>query len=187
VDKSATLDASIGASGPHVFAVRISRARQSQPSRPPHPTARFVTIASRPSVGETRGETPLICPTRQAEYFLRQVWTGQITLKWFNKLGCARRGHRADVRRIGPRDASRGCRRGYLRCPLGPSEQILPDKRAAKGGCSLVCCRKTESVPFQPHLRCFASGQPQARQVELSMLRNAPMRGARHDYVRERP
>src|SRR5882762_5238708 len=34
------LDASIGASEPHDFAVRFSRARQSQPSRPPHPTAR---------------------------------------------------------------------------------------------------------------------------------------------------
>jgi hypothetical protein len=34
------LDASIGASEPHVFTVRSSRARQSQPSRPPHLTAR---------------------------------------------------------------------------------------------------------------------------------------------------
>jgi hypothetical protein len=50
-DRSTRLDASIGASGPHDFAVRISRARQSQLSRPPHPTARFVTIASRPSFG----------------------------------------------------------------------------------------------------------------------------------------
>jgi hypothetical protein len=39
-DRSTRLDASIGASGPHDFAVRISRARQSQLSRPPHPTAR---------------------------------------------------------------------------------------------------------------------------------------------------
>jgi len=46
---SQKLDASIGASGPHDFAVRISRARQSQLPRPPHLTARFVTIASRPS------------------------------------------------------------------------------------------------------------------------------------------
>jgi hypothetical protein len=50
-DTSTKLDASIGASGPHDFAVRIGRARQSQLSRPPHPTARFVTIASRPSFG----------------------------------------------------------------------------------------------------------------------------------------
>jgi hypothetical protein len=37
---SQELDAGIEASGPHDFAVRISHARQSQPPRPPHPTAR---------------------------------------------------------------------------------------------------------------------------------------------------
>ena len=42
----ADLTPAIGASGPHDFAVRFSRARQSQPSRPPHPTARFVTCAT---------------------------------------------------------------------------------------------------------------------------------------------
>ena len=46
------LDASVGASGPHDFAVRLSHARQSCATpRPPHPTATFVTIASRPSFG----------------------------------------------------------------------------------------------------------------------------------------
>jgi hypothetical protein len=35
-----SLTPAIGASGPHDFAVRLSRARQSQPLRPPHPTAR---------------------------------------------------------------------------------------------------------------------------------------------------
>jgi hypothetical protein len=34
------LDASIAAPGPHDFAVRFSRARPSQLTRPPHPTAR---------------------------------------------------------------------------------------------------------------------------------------------------
>ena len=34
------LDTSVAVSGPHDFAVRFSRARQSQLSRPPHPTAR---------------------------------------------------------------------------------------------------------------------------------------------------
>ena len=37
---SQELDASTAASGPHDFAVRSSHARQSQLSRPPHPTAR---------------------------------------------------------------------------------------------------------------------------------------------------
>src|SRR5882724_4214402 len=36
----ATVDANIGASGPHVFAVRFGRARQSQPPRPPQPAPR---------------------------------------------------------------------------------------------------------------------------------------------------
>ena len=34
------LDASTGASGPHAFAVRLGRARQSHPWRPPHPAPR---------------------------------------------------------------------------------------------------------------------------------------------------
>jgi hypothetical protein len=55
-DTSRQLSASIGAPEPHAFAVRFSRARQSQLSRPPHPTARFVTIASRPSCRVRRSE-----------------------------------------------------------------------------------------------------------------------------------
>ncbi|MGZ3324124.1 MAG: hypothetical protein ACXU9C_24555, partial [Xanthobacteraceae bacterium] len=37
---SQELDASIGASGPHDFAVRIRRARQQRRQRPPHPAPR---------------------------------------------------------------------------------------------------------------------------------------------------
>jgi hypothetical protein len=43
------LDASLGASGPHDFAVRFTRVRLSAPKRPPHPT---------PNVRDDR-ETPL--------------------------------------------------------------------------------------------------------------------------------
>ena len=44
------LDASVAASGPHDFAVRIRRASsQARRPRPPHPAATFVTIAQRPS------------------------------------------------------------------------------------------------------------------------------------------
>jgi hypothetical protein len=45
------LNASVGASGPHDFAVHIARARPARALRPPHLTATFVTIASRPSFG----------------------------------------------------------------------------------------------------------------------------------------
>ena len=42
------LDASTAASGPHDFAVRNHHARQAWLSRPPHLTARFVTMANAP-------------------------------------------------------------------------------------------------------------------------------------------
>src|ERR1700687_4382256 len=45
------LCASIGAPGPHVFAVRVRHARQSLPLRPSHVPATLVTIATRPSSG----------------------------------------------------------------------------------------------------------------------------------------
>ena len=45
---SQELDASVGASEPHDFAVLLSSVRQKAHPRPPHLTATFVTIASRP-------------------------------------------------------------------------------------------------------------------------------------------
>src|SRR5207344_2200549 len=41
--------------------------------------------------GETGGFKSLIWPTAKAEYFFRQDWTGQISLKWFGKFDFARR------------------------------------------------------------------------------------------------
>ena len=43
--------------------------RLSQASRPPHLTARFVTIASRPSSGEMGEVKPVICPTTEGGIF----------------------------------------------------------------------------------------------------------------------
>src|SRR5229473_4610466 len=45
------LSASVGAPGPHDFAVRVSCARLAPLSRPSHPAPTSVTIAKRPSVG----------------------------------------------------------------------------------------------------------------------------------------
>src|SRR5436309_14363481 len=42
------LDASVGASGPHNFAVRVSAFRQPRRPRPLHPAPTSVTIAKRP-------------------------------------------------------------------------------------------------------------------------------------------
>jgi hypothetical protein len=62
----ANLTPAIGASGPHDFAVRFSRARQSQLSRPPRPTPRVVTCATPLSSGGMAQEVKLICPRDQA-------------------------------------------------------------------------------------------------------------------------
>src|SRR6201990_1720329 len=51
-----TRSGSLGAPGPHDLAVRKSRVRLTQLSRPPHLTATFVTIAIRPSSAVRRAE-----------------------------------------------------------------------------------------------------------------------------------
>jgi len=43
------LDASVEASGPHDFAVRLTRRSSKAPKRPSHPALTSVTIAKRPS------------------------------------------------------------------------------------------------------------------------------------------
>jgi hypothetical protein len=76
-DRFRRLDASVEASGPHDFAVRISTARPAVPTRPPHPAPRVVTIASRPSFLERDNDNkPLICVRGKAENFSREGWTG---------------------------------------------------------------------------------------------------------------
>src|SRR5260370_13962333 len=80
------LDGSVGASGPHDFAVRKSALSSVAPP---------ASTASRPHVRDDR-ETPLvrsgtarglevIWVKREAEYFCKQDWTTQITLILFKK------------------------------------------------------------------------------------------------------
>ena len=57
------LDASTAASGPHDFAVRVTPHSSDMASASTASHRTFVTIASRPSLGETRGGIPVICPT----------------------------------------------------------------------------------------------------------------------------
>jgi hypothetical protein len=69
---SQELDASIGASGPHDFAVRAGTTRQPCRPRPPHPAPRFVTIASRPFCrGGTAGACKDDLPDGRNGIFLR--------------------------------------------------------------------------------------------------------------------
>jgi hypothetical protein len=72
---SQELDASIAAPGPHAFAVRNSHARQSCQMRPPHPTARFVAIAIRPSCRVRQRSYGLIWGENKRGIFLCGCWT----------------------------------------------------------------------------------------------------------------
>jgi len=82
-DTSATLDASVGASGPHDFAVRISvvrprkvfALRRCRVHRIPRPTS--VTIAIRPSCGcGITMDVEVIWVRSEPEYFCKRGWTG---------------------------------------------------------------------------------------------------------------
>ncbi len=68
----ARLDASVGASGPHDFAVRIDAARLTTSSRPPQPASRVVTIAIRPLCrGGMRGKILKIRNSEKRNIFAR--------------------------------------------------------------------------------------------------------------------
>ena len=69
-DLTRSLDASIGASGPHAFAVRSRAVRYRHYQRPPRPAPRFVTIASAPLGGTGCVIHILIYPSGKAKYFL---------------------------------------------------------------------------------------------------------------------
>jgi len=81
--KSRKLDASVGASGPHDFAVR-DRAVRLRAIRTPNAAASIasrltsVTIAKRPSVWDgMAGVLKLIWVGGEAEYFCTQGWTAK--------------------------------------------------------------------------------------------------------------
>src|SRR6202012_5597420 len=63
------LDASVGASGPHAFAVHTCFFRPSPHARPPHPPPTFVTMANAPRTGRDAGHTQVICEGNKAENF----------------------------------------------------------------------------------------------------------------------
>src|SRR5207248_4550625 len=74
------LDASVGASGPHGFAVRINTARLALPTRPPHPASTFVTIASAPLNRGGTAQANTISDFQKEKYFTRWDWTTRLSL-----------------------------------------------------------------------------------------------------------
>jgi hypothetical protein len=78
-------DASIGASGPHDFAVRLSAVRQKR-LRVHRIPPRVRDDREPPLVWDgTARIKPVIWVACEAEYFFRDNWTGQITLKGLEK------------------------------------------------------------------------------------------------------
>jgi hypothetical protein len=74
------LDASVGASGPHDFAVRKHTLSSEAPPASTASRPASVTIASAPVWDRTAMDIDLIWVRREAEYFLKLDWTGQISL-----------------------------------------------------------------------------------------------------------
>jgi hypothetical protein len=74
---SRRLSASTAAPEPHDFAVRNRSHSSVVPSRPSHPTARFVTIASRSSCRVGRRRNELIWARTKGEYFSTGHWTNR--------------------------------------------------------------------------------------------------------------
>ena len=67
------LDASVEASGPHDFAVRISTVRQPCYQRPPHPVPNVRDDRETPlCVGRDGGDIELIWVVGEAEYFYKR-------------------------------------------------------------------------------------------------------------------
>src|ERR1700761_1350064 len=75
------LDASVGASGPHDFAVRITRPSSKAPPRPPHPMPHVRDDRERPSDGHgMAGNTLVIWGGMEAENFRERGWTGDLVI-----------------------------------------------------------------------------------------------------------
>jgi hypothetical protein len=77
---SQELDASVGASGPHDFAVRIRCSRQQHRQRPPHPAAYVRDDRETPlCVGRDGGNQEADLVESRSKIFLRKGLDSQIT------------------------------------------------------------------------------------------------------------
>src|ERR1700738_4763425 len=75
-ENPAKLDASVGASGPHGFAVRVSTIRQARRPRPPHPAPYVRDDRDTPLFRDgMAGHVHLIWVRRKRKYFCKGGWT----------------------------------------------------------------------------------------------------------------
>jgi hypothetical protein len=89
-DTSAQLDASVGASGPHDFAVRREHRSSSDTAASTASRSTFVTTRT-PLLSRRDGaNVPTISDFPKEEYFGAQIWTTQISLIPLTKSASAR-------------------------------------------------------------------------------------------------
>jgi hypothetical protein len=86
--KSRQLDASVGASGPHDFTVRVNAARLASLPRPPHPAPNVRDDREAPLLGGRDDESiKLFLANGEMKYFCEWDWTTQIRLNSLGKSG----------------------------------------------------------------------------------------------------
>jgi hypothetical protein len=122
------VDASVGASGPHDFAVRFTRHSSKAPKRPPHPAPNVRDDRETPLVEGhgTATKMEVIWAKREAKYFFGGDWTDSISLNGLDKFAdwCKSvegrfsfRRHFRMVRKHQARNLER-CFASRRRCPL---------------------------------------------------------------------
>src|SRR3954447_16858658 len=89
---SAKLDASVEASGPHDFAVRVQPRSSAVPNRVHRISSRVRDDRERPSVGRDGAIRKVFCVWGETKYFREQDWTGRNRLFWLDNSRCARSG-----------------------------------------------------------------------------------------------
>ena len=90
-DHPARLDASVGASGPHDFAVRLTRPSSKTHPRPSLPAPNVRDDRDTPLQGvRDSGHRHVIWCQKKAEYFFRPGWTGRIIPRSLQKIALSR-------------------------------------------------------------------------------------------------
>ena len=99
---SQKLDASIGASGPHDFAVRLTRCSSIAPLRPPHPI-RVRDDRDTPLVWDGMAkDKPVIWVEGKAGYFFQGGWTAKSLIGQIRRVGTQTRSELAIRVRASP-------------------------------------------------------------------------------------
>jgi hypothetical protein len=148
------LDASVGASGPHDFAVRESAPSSEAPPASTASRPASVTIASRPSVGRDRIDIFLLLPRRQAKFRKIRNWpdcVGRVRrlVRRSSKSGGGSRNPPWSTHPAGPREISRSLSSGAHRATRWPIRPMLANvSQRAESICAATPRSQTPGRPY---------------------------------------